>query len=33
MLKPLVGSRAIDMVSDGKTFKLLYSEVTKTGRV
>ena len=31
MLKPVIGSRAIDMVSDGKNFKLFYSAVSKSG--
>lgn len=31
MLKPVIGSRAIDMVSDGKDFKLVYSGIGKTG--
>ncbi len=31
MLKPVLGSRAIDMVSDGKDFKLFYSGIGKTG--
>ena len=31
MLKPVLGSRAIDMVSDGKNFKLFYSAISKTG--
>jgi outer membrane lipoprotein-sorting protein len=31
MLKPVIGSRAIDMVSDGKNFRLFYSAISKTG--
>ena len=31
MLKPVIGSRAIDMVSNGKEFKLFYSGIGKTG--
>ena len=31
MQKPVLGSRALDMVSDGKNFKLFYSVITKTG--
>ena len=31
MQKPVIGSRAIDMVSDGKNFKLFYSAISKTG--